>query len=64
MYIYGKDKFQNVYIWQVQVIDYGIDYDLVPFLESIQSVMNPNLVYFPLMYILCEMYFSGHLELN
>ena len=28
-----------------------------------QSVMNPNLVYFSLMYILCAMCFSGHLEL-
>ena len=32
--------------------------------EDNHSVMNPNLVYFSLMYISCAMYFSGHLELT
>ena len=32
--------------------------------EDSQPVMNPNLVYFSLLYILCAMYFPGHLELN
>ena len=36
----------------------------MPKFEDNQSVMNPNLVYFSLMYIFCAMYFSGHLELN
>ena len=37
----------------------------MPKFEDNQSVisMNPNLVYHSLMYILCAMYFSGHLEL-
>ena len=36
----------------------------MPKFEENQSVMNPNLVYLSLMYILCSMSFSGHLELN
>ena len=36
----------------------------MPKFEDNQSVMNPNIVYFSLMYILYAMYFFGHLELN
>ena len=36
----------------------------MPKVEDNQSVMNPNLVYFSLMYTLRAMYFSGHRELN
>ena len=35
----------------------------MPKFEDNQSVMNPNLVYFSLMYILCAMYFFNHIEL-
>ena len=36
----------------------------MPKFEDNQSVMNPNLVYFSLIYIFCAMYFSGHIELK
>ena len=36
----------------------------MPKFEDNQSVMNANLVNVFLMYILCAMYVSGHLELN